>query len=75
MRLDDADDYVFAAAFTPDALTQHAEGLAYAGRVAEEDFEAPALAFGCVRLAQEVFRIAFWIGDHPYQHTGVSIEV
>jgi hypothetical protein len=43
---DDADDYVFAALAAAYALAQHAEGLADAGSVAEEDLEAAACLFG-----------------------------
>lgn len=43
---DDADDDVFATLTAADALAEHAEGLADAGRVAEKDLEAAARFFG-----------------------------
>ena len=41
-----ADDYILGASVPPDGFTEHAVGLAYAGRIAEEEFEPAARARG-----------------------------
>ena len=60
---DDANHHVFTAAVTPDALSQHAVGLADAGGVAEKQFE---VALGFLRgrgLLQPFFRFL----DHGWR--------
>ena len=57
--LDDADDDILAALAAADAFTQHAEGLADAGSVAQKDLEPAA---GLLRIGgvQPVFRTLSW---------------
>src|SRR5581483_9883548 len=44
--LDVSDQYVFSAAFAPNAFTQHVESLAHARRIAQEQLENPLLWLG-----------------------------
>jgi len=66
MGFDKADDDVFAAATAADAFAEHAEGLADAGGVAEEDLETATLLLG-VAGVQPVFRGLSLIG-HTIGH-------
>jgi len=73
MGFDEADDDVFAATTAANAFAEHGEGLADAGGVAKEDFEAATLLLG-VAGVQPVFRRLSLIGPMIGSTIGHAVQ-